>query len=460
MTFALWDAIFPYPEDANMAGTESVGGMSDEFARALQHWNAVIDRALVDSLQPSAPQTVYTTSVVVLLLLAQRLQGNASLEHVVAEYLDIWRAGAANERTLSANTGGYSRARSRLERKTAERLCDLTSAKLVDATPPSLAAQRVYILDGTSVTLPPERALQREFPPAPNQHGTSSWPVCKLLVAHELASGCALRPELGAMFGPQRVGELTLALRLLPRLPPQSVVLADRNFGVFAFLYAAVASGHDALVRLTEKRFHALRHAATACGPSEWTTLWRPSRWDRNAHSELPTTASIAIRLFEVPLHDGTLLHLATTLTVSSAEASALYAQRQHVETDIRDLKTGLQLDRMTSRGVDMVHKEVLLAIVAYNLVMHVRRLAAQQARVPARRLSFRGTWSLVVAMLMRVPADTNAAEWQDRLRHVLRGAAQRKVPQRPGRSFPRTVITRRRKFPEKPSRNKEPPTK
>jgi len=162
--------------------------------------------------------------------------------------------------------------------------------------------------------------------------------------------------------------------------------------------------------------------------------MWQPSRWDRDAHAELPATAAIAVRLFEVSLPDGTLLHLVTTRAVSPTEAAALYAQRQHVETDIRDLKTGLQLDRMTSRSADMVYKEVLLAIVAYNLVMQVRRLAAQQARVPARRLSFRGTWSLVVAMLLRVPAG-NAAEWQDRLQHVLRGAAQRKVPQRPGRS-------------------------
>ncbi len=185
-----------------MKGKEAVGPMSEELTRALRQWDALIDREFVDSLQPSSPQTVYTTSVVVMLLLAQRLQGNASLERVVAEYLQLWRNEAAGERKLSTNTAAYSRARARLERRTAEQLCDLTSAKLVEATPPSHGQQRVYILDGTTVTLPPERALQREFPPAPNQHGTSHWPVCRLLVANELASGCAIRPELGAMYGP------------------------------------------------------------------------------------------------------------------------------------------------------------------------------------------------------------------------------------------------------------------
>jgi hypothetical protein len=445
----------PNQEVRIMRGVTGGGVVSTDFSQALRQLDALIDRECLDELQPSAPQTVYTTAVVVMLLLAQRLHGNASLERVVAEYLQVLQAGPSPHRSLSSNTGAYSRARGRWEVRTAAQLCDLTSGKLVEATPPSCTGRRAYILDGTAVTLPSERA----FPPAPNQHGTSHWPVCKLLVAHELASGCAIRPERGAMYGPQRVGELTLALRLLPRLPPHSVVLADRNFGVFAFLYAAVASGHDAVVRMTEKRFHALRRTAAACGPGAWTTVWRPSRWDRDAHADLPATAAIAVQLFEVPRRDGGLLHLAITLAVSSAEAAALYAQRLNVETDIRDLKTGLQLDRMTSRSVARVHKEVLLAIVAYNLVAQVRRWAAAQAGVPARRLSFRGTWSLVVAMLLRVPAG-NPAQWQDRLQHVLRGAAQRKVPQRPNRTYPRTVLPRRRKFPERPPNKHETPTR
>ncbi len=112
-----------------MKGKEAVGPMSEELTRALRQWDALIDREFVDSLQPSSPQTVYTTSVVVMLLLAQRLQGNASLERVVAEYLQLWRNEAAGERKLSTNTAAYSRARARLERRTAEQLCDLTSAK-------------------------------------------------------------------------------------------------------------------------------------------------------------------------------------------------------------------------------------------------------------------------------------------------------------------------------------------
>ena len=80
----------------------------------------------------------------------------------------------------------------------------------------------------------------------------SSQRIVHWVVAHELASGCAVRPETGPMYGPGAVGELALATRLLPRLPAHSVLLADRNFGVFAFAYAAF--------RLAERRM-------ISCGP-------------------------------------------------------------------------------------------------------------------------------------------------------------------------------------------------
>lgn len=41
--------------------------------------------------------------------------------------------------------------------------------------------------------------LQVAFPPASNQHGEGAWPIALLTVFHELASGCALLPQVRAM---------------------------------------------------------------------------------------------------------------------------------------------------------------------------------------------------------------------------------------------------------------------
>jgi hypothetical protein len=132
-------------------------------------------------------------------------------------------------------------------------------------------------MDGSTIQLASTPGLRAAFPPASNQHGGSPWPILHLAVAHELASGLAVLPAFGPMYGPQAVSEIALARQLLARLPEGSLLLADRNFGIFAFAHAAVKASHDVLLRLTAKRFEALRKQARRVGESPWELEWRPS---------------------------------------------------------------------------------------------------------------------------------------------------------------------------------------
>ena len=47
---------------------------------------------------------------------------------------------------------------------------------------------------------------------------------------------------------------------------------------------------------------------------------------------------------------------------------------------------------------MDTVSKEILLGVVAYNLVIQVRRMAAERAGIEPRRLSFKRTLDMVQA--------------------------------------------------------------
>jgi D-alanyl-D-alanine dipeptidase len=153
------------------------------------------------------------------------------------------------------------------------------------------------------------------------------------------------------------------------------------------------------------------------------------------------------VYLHEFVGFSGQTLWLATTLEAPVEELANLYAKRWAIETDIRQLKKTLQLDAMRGQSPDMVLKELSMAMVAYNLVVQVRRVAAAQAKVAPRRLSFSGAWSLVTAMLLR-PNDWTAIEWQRQFEWALRAAGQRKIPNRPGRSYAREILPRRREFP------------
>jgi hypothetical protein len=256
-----------------------------DLAAAMTQFRQLVDPAMLDELQPSGAQAVYTPWVTVWLLVYQRLHSNASLTAAVAELLTMVRELSSNKRVqegkLSGNSSAYSQARSRLALPVAEKVADHVFETLVATVPASLAERRTFVLDGTTLSLSSNAKLRERWPAGANQHGPGTWPIAHLLLAHEVETGMALRPEVGAMYGPHADSELTLAQRLVPRLPAHSVLLADRNFGVFAMVHAAVAAKHDVVVRLTEARFRALQRNAEELSPGHWRLHWRASRWDR-----------------------------------------------------------------------------------------------------------------------------------------------------------------------------------
>lgn len=445
--------------------TAAVPEADGAVAGALERFRTLVDPPMIDALQPPGPAAVYTPWVVTWLLVYQRLHAGASLEAAVAELLRIAPTLSANRRvregTLSANSGAYSQARSRLDPAVAAAVADHVFATLVAALPSPMADRRAFVLDGSTVTLEASPELLAAFPPAPNQHGGGAWPVCQLLVAHEVASGCAIRPEVGAMYGPQAVGEVAQARGLFGRLPAGALLLADRNFGTFAFVHAAVEAGHDLIVRLTRPRFEKLQRAGRAVGPGTWELTWRPSVWERKHHPALPADAAVAVRLHAVAVSPKLTLYLATTVPHAAATVADWYGHRLDVETDIRDVKRTLNLTHVRCRSLAMLHKELALAMVAYNLVVQVRRLAAQEVRVAPRRLSFAGVWTLVQALLLTPPTEPlTASQWRARFEQVLRGARQRQVPSRPGRSYPRTVLPHSSKYPKQRRKTTVPKTK
>jgi len=147
--------------------------------------------------------------VVTWLLIYQRLHNNASLNDAVSYFVLEFLAEAwpdckrCRECRLSVNTGAYSLARSNLPATVLEVTASRVFETLVDAYPPSWRDRRVFILDGTTLSLVATEELTAAFPPGSNQHGPAYWPVMHMVVAHELASGLAASPAYDAMYGPQ-----------------------------------------------------------------------------------------------------------------------------------------------------------------------------------------------------------------------------------------------------------------
>ena len=425
-----------------------------EFTSAVETlWQLIPDEEL-DRLEPSKPATVYTTMVTLWMMIMQRLGGGKSLAAIVKDVLVYNRAllpdnKRVREGTLSKSSGAYSEARRRINLETVEWFANRVSDSLISATPSWFEGRRAFLLDGTTITLAPTPELQDAFPPATNQHGETVWPVALLVVAHELQSSCALPPEIGPMYGEHNTSEAKLAQAVAKRMPPASIVLADAGYGIFSVGHAMVEAGHSILFRLTKARFKSMRRKATLVeewdGRTTWKLRWTPSARDRQTNPDLPTHAALDVLLHEVPLPNDKPLYLVTTLPIGSEEAGETYRRRYDVEHDIRDVKVSLNTERIRAKSVEMMQKELLTSIVAYNLVMQFRRQAAELAKLPPRRLSFTGVWNTFESFLLNQP-PCDAAEWTKRYQRALQIAATDKLPNRPGRSYPRIAHPRRPK--------------
>jgi len=456
MKFALSDETTSSPaklsqRDAWMPVTKTD---SKELTSAIETLREILTEDELDRRQTSGPAAVYTTMVTIWMMTMQRLGGGKSLNAIVKDVLSHSRDLLPNNRrlregTLSETSGAYAEARSRVELETVEFFANRVCNSLIDASPSWFDGRRAFILDGTTITLPPTPELQKAFPPATNQHGDTVWPVALLLVAHELQSGCALPPEIGAMYGANNTSEARLSETLVRRLPTGSIVLADSASGIFSVAYATVQAGHEVLFRLTKSRFKPLRRQAALVaegdGYKTWRLRWTPSGKDRQSHPKLPEDAAVDVWLHEVPLDNGETMYLVTTLPVDAQQAGEFYRRRYDLEHDIRDVKVTLNTECIRAKSVSMVKKELLTSIVAYNLVVQFRRQAAALAGVAPRRLSFTGVWNTFESFLLTQPPCA-AADWPSRYEGALQVASRDKLPNRPGRSYPRRAHPRRPK--------------
>ncbi len=426
-----------------------------EFGSAFAMLKDFVDLSQVDVMQPMAESTVYTAYVTLWMLVYQRIHGGVTLECAVKNFFEQNADyGPDNKRlrenTLSQSTGAYCAARQRLKPEVTQWFFEQIASSIIATTTPTLGNQRVFIIDGTTISLAPTSALKLQFPPASNASGESAWPILSLVVAHELESGCALLPEIGSMYGTNAESETQLCKALFARLPSNSIVMADAGFGVFGVVFAAVRNGHDVISRLTSQRFKSLVQKAVLVDQNgenkTWKLQWQPTRADRRTTSDLPRDTKIEVLLHEIHVAGGGVLYIVTTLKVPRSDIAKLYARRVDVETDIRSIKVTMDIEHMRGKSAPIVITELLTSLVAYNLVIQFRRQAAKLALVPPRRLSFTSVWNTFNIMLIPHFRTTPQA-WREAYQKALVVASKDLLPNRPAhRNYPRKAILKRRK--------------
>lgn len=403
-------------------------------------------------------------------MVAQRIKGGASLEVAVLELLqglpvNFWpnpckriREWLQHGKTPSSHTGGYNQARQTLPLSIVQKSCDRIFCQLMAQLGKSGNddSPGAFILDGSSIRTANSPQSCECYPPGSNQHGESHWPMLRVLVAHDVYTGLAMRPEWGPMNSSGAVSEQGLLERAIDRLPHGATVIGDANFGVFSVANVCAQHQHPVLLRMTLARARRLAGAELQDG-TDLKISWKPSRGDRRSHPDLPAEACVEGRLLvrRVSPSDGKaafLLAFFTTLSSPVEEVYGLYAQRWAVETDLRTLKDTLCMDQLTCGTPDMVAKEIETTIAAYNLVRALMVLASQQSGIPPRGYSFTKVRHILHTfgpLLAQAPDEVSAQKILDQM---LRYLQQSKLPSRKRKrpSFPRAVWAKGSTFPHR----------
>lgn len=404
---------------------------------------------------------IYSARLVMWMMINQRLQARGTLagsvEQLVQGRFDalLSRCKRVQENRIALSTGGYCQARQQLPkllvRHSMDELMERLRSRLTESGP--ALSPRVYLLDGSSLQLEHEPELVKAFPPASNQHGKSHWPVVRLVVLHDLDTGLAERPYWGPLNGRHAVSEQALAKHAMQHVPPGSVIVGDRNFGIFSTVYSAQQQGLPVVVRLTAAR---AQSKSLLGGPisreGDYPVCWRPSRWDGKGQRDWPAGACVEGRLIAWRVGRGKhkqWLYLFTTLSLPAEQVVELYGRRWNIETDLRSLKQTVRLQRITAQSADMMEKELLVAVMAYNLVRAIMFLAARRAKIDARQLSFTYACNIVLDGYPKVLAARTARQKQQELERLIDLVARCRLPKRTKRrSFPRKVWGRGYRYP------------
>lgn len=398
-------------------------------------------RAMAEEEAPRQRERVYPPLVTVGLFVEQALDADQACQDAVARGLS--QRTALGLAPCSLNSGPYCKARQRLPLPLLRNMA-AEVGKHCDATTPHgwrWRGRRVYLLDGTTVSMPDTEASQRAFPQNQEQQSGLGFPLARIVGLISLCAGHIKAWAVSACEGKGN-GEIPQSQLLLDAMETGSLLVADRGFCSWFLLALVLARGNDAVVRLHQRRSPDGRVAKVlGCGDvlQVWPRPACPDWLDEETYQSLPDQISVRV----VTDRDW---HITTTLldpdSVSRKEVAALYRDRWHIELDFRSIKQTMQMDILRCRTPEMVKKEIAAHLLGYNLIRALMVKAAVAGEALPRSLSFIGAKRLLCSFQARL-RHYPEADFMQEFTCLLAGIAQLRLPHRPDRVEPRAIKRR-----------------
>jgi hypothetical protein len=405
---------------------------------------------------PLSRRRVFTKENTFWAFFSQVLDADGGCQEVVRK---IHAYAAMRSKPLpSSSTGAYCQARKKFDLFSLQSIFRHLSQRLQNASSPELLnGRRVIVVDGTGVSMPDTKENQQVWPQQRNQKPGCGFPQAAICACFNLHNGALLSYETGN----KKSHELPLLRKQWSTFKAKDVFLGDRLFCSYFDISSFKDKGVDSIIPLSRRMPVSETESVKKLGDDDLLIRWKkPVRSNASSYShqdwlDLPDT--LLLRQIKVTVNQTgfrvTSFYIITTLldavAYPASEITETYFQRWNVELFFRDIKTTMGMDILRCKSPDMVRKEILMHLIAYNCIRSLMLEAAKKEHVELRRISFKAS---VQALRQWEPhlnqANISIKKRNQLLRLLYQSIAGKIVPQRPGRSEPRAVKRRPKPFP------------
>jgi hypothetical protein len=352
---------------------------------------------------------------------------------------------AANGITVcSPNTASYCNARSRIPTRVFSTLATRTAEELHTSVGDRWKwnGRSVFILDGSSVSMPDTPENQAMYPQPPQQAAGLGFPLARIAVLLSLATGACHDLAIAPYEG-KGTGETSLFRRMYGTLKPGDVVLADALFDDYFIACELRNRGIDLVAHAQYERVGSWTAESRPDGDIlVWQRPNKPHGMTGEQYRSYPK--QLWMRQVTVDARDknnrAQQFKVVTTIltpSIDGQQIGALYEHRWEGEVDLCSIKCTMQMDILRCKTPDMVHKEIWTHLLAYNLLRTVMAVAAHENDIEPRQVSFKGAKQAVTAFAPKI----ESARPEDRgllIDAMLATIAYHRVGNRPGRWEPR----------------------
>lgn len=396
---------------------------------------------------------IYNKSNTFWLFMNQLLSDDGSCQEVVHKLKSY--ASLRGMQIPSSSTAAYTKARQRLGEEELEKILDYTSEideDLIEEKSICLG-RRVVVVDGTGLSMPDTKKNREKWDQEHQQKEGCGFPLMQVTACFSLKTGALLSRRQGKLYE----NEINHFRSMWDVFKKGDIMLGDKGFCAYHDMSMLQKREVDSVVSLAKRKPVASSEAIKVLGKDDLLIHWKKPKKGKTFTKEEWAMVPEELILRQVKVNvqykgfRTKVFYIVTTLLDEQKyppeELAELYYRRWDVELFFRDIKTTLGMDVLRSKSPEMIRREILMYLIAYNCLRRLMVDAAHRMQVPVRKVSFKGSVQAVRSWEPHLSHKMSKAKITNMLIQLHKSITQTMLSNPLGRSEPRAIKRRPKNF-------------